>query len=861
MQKRVRKNKSNHRLHERSWEEPMVLCRIERARRGLLTICVGLGACETESTLGEMRSASLPVDDTLYDSVCPMPHCNNYNTDTSNIVQLTPDSVAMEVYRAATKQQTIPWTWWGNGVGKDYGNDHHALFAWTDARVAKFLVEPAGSSAPLTVQENDEYSPAVPSWSTPLRLQSGALMPYGFIDYESELWLRRKADGRFLFIGDSWDNQNASLTQKGYCDLPITSYDDEPGGITPIPYDAPSSMTDAQMVVAFAAITKENDIRIGLINKQCDYGGNNLPDDVIIDLPDEELPYPEFSINEGAISDSNDWIVQADHGLETGDAIIVTTGAQGVAGFSPDPWGAVTDDPTLEAFAATAIDTTSDEITVTGHGFSTGDHVYFTKGNTAPAGLFIDGSNLEEDFYIVRTGSNTFRLAHSQASAHQGNYIDITSSGSTSTYNHAVRHVVQDIVIEPRTVIKVADNKFRLAESYGHAINGDYIELGNPSGSTYGPGTRQIKHRFRRAEAPSDRILRNNIAADVDGRIFVVHQHGVSMVQYDRTANTLTEGWTNTTFDVGPRGPGTSPTLVDAGPDKILLIVTSHASENWPRLSATGKSDKLVAYDRVTGSVKDSIDVDYTVQGAWSHENSLTVRNDTDIYIAQYNGLANGSCAFDYMTPVSANRFIVNATGPDYTQQNVTYPTTAPYEPDFSTCISTPFGGVHRYRYDPPTDTLSFKASNDSIALNSVLFVADDGVDEYLYGYGKTLTEIDTNNSEHPDPADLDLATDYFFKRTGTDRDSNGMFILDPVTLAVEDFGDTFSSGSGAYQCENLAGFGTVDCPPDHPQFENTGLYVWPLPNGRMAAVGTTAGDSEHNTESAPIWVFENGSP
>lgn len=742
------------------------------------------------------------------------------------------DSTTVSATRITTPSQLIPWAWWGNGVGLSYGSNRHAFLAWTDTQVLKLAVNDPSASTP--VETVDDYT-----------VGNQNIMPYGFIDYEGELWLRRKSDGRFMFIGDDGTpSVTADLAENGYCD--VGDPDDEPAGMAAIPYDKSGAMTHSDLVVAFAAITPANDIKIGVLNKDCDHATAGMPADVVIDIPAETTLFPDHDVLEADIDLSTDTITLTasgtDHGIETGDPIIYTAGLTAMSGGIGFSGGSTQQ----FSFDSSAVDTTNDWIVKNGHGLSTGDRVYFNRGDTAPGGLFNDPTAKEELFYVIKKAWNKIRLARSARSADEDNYVDLTSAGSTSSEQHNIRVVIQDTDFDPLTAIRVSATEIKLAASHDDAATGNAINL-TAKGST---GSGRFPHKIRRAQPPADRILRNNIAADEDGGIYVVHQHGLSKVVYDRSNGTLSHAWTNTNRSVGKRGSGTSPTILGSGSDKVIGIMTSHASENYPRLMPTTTYDELILYRASNGTVSASIDVKYPEHGPWSAENSLAVRGD-DIYVAQYNGLADCSCSVDYLPGLSATTYIVNATGPDVCQQNSL---NSSGETDFSGCISTPFPGVRRYEYDPSgSPKLKLKAENNAISINSVLMVADNGSDVFLYGYGKTLTEF--NYPTDPvNPADLDVPMTRYFKHTGTNADAHGMYVLDPDTLDVLEFGDTYASGN--YQCDNLGGFGQIDCPTDHPQFINTGLYALPLPNERIMVVGNNATDM--SSEGAPIWVFEN---
>lgn len=84
----------------------------------------------------------------------------------------------------------------------------------------------------------------------------------------------------------------------------------------------------------------------------------------------------------------------------------------------PETQGAAT------TFTNTAVNTGTDTITVTSHGRQTGDAVVFTTSGTPPNPLVA-----ATEYFIIRTGVNTFKLATTYANAIAGTAIDITTTG------------------------------------------------------------------------------------------------------------------------------------------------------------------------------------------------------------------------------------------------------------------------------------------------------------------------------------------------------------------------------------------------------------------------------------------------
>lgn len=81
-------------------------------------------------------------------------------------------------------------------------------------------------------------------------------------------------------------------------------------------------------------------------------------------------------------------------------------------------------DATGQTFATTDVNTSTDQITITGHGLHTGQLIWFTSTDTVPAGL---GDQTER--YAIRIDANTIEVATSYSNAISGTSIDITSQG------------------------------------------------------------------------------------------------------------------------------------------------------------------------------------------------------------------------------------------------------------------------------------------------------------------------------------------------------------------------------------------------------------------------------------------------
>lgn len=77
-----------------------------------------------------------------------------------------------------------------------------------------------------------------------------------------------------------------------------------------------------------------------------------------------------------------------------------------------------------------AVNTSTDQVTITSHGFTTGDKGQLTSTGTLPAGL-----STSTDYFIIAVDANTIKFASSLANALAGTAIDITDQGSSGATN------------------------------------------------------------------------------------------------------------------------------------------------------------------------------------------------------------------------------------------------------------------------------------------------------------------------------------------------------------------------------------------------------------------------------------------
>ena len=89
-------------------------------------------------------------------------------------------------------------------------------------------------------------------------------------------------------------------------------------------------------------------------------------------------------------------------------------------------------------FATTDVDTGTEEITVTAHGFSNTHKVTFSSTDTVPGGLVAGTS-----YWVIRVDANTIKVASTEANAFNGTAINLTSQGTgTHTVTTAEHFVI-----------------------------------------------------------------------------------------------------------------------------------------------------------------------------------------------------------------------------------------------------------------------------------------------------------------------------------------------------------------------------------------------------------------------------------
>ena len=93
-----------------------------------------------------------------------------------------------------------------------------------------------------------------------------------------------------------------------------------------------------------------------------------------------------------------------------------------------------------------SVNVNSNTITLTNHGFVTGDFVTYRAdvNGTSFGGL----TNLDE-YYIIKIDNNSFRVATTKYHSSIGRAVDITSQGTGGDHKFSIINTLDDALVEP----------------------------------------------------------------------------------------------------------------------------------------------------------------------------------------------------------------------------------------------------------------------------------------------------------------------------------------------------------------------------------------------------------------------------
>jgi hypothetical protein len=122
-----------------------------------------------------------------------------------------------------------------------------------------------------------------------------------------------------------------------------------------------------------------------------------------------------------------------------------------------------------KTFVDSNVNTTTDVITITAHGFITGDVVLFDRGT----GVVPGGLTTNQYYFVGRTGDNTLKLHNSLSDAQAGtSAVDLTTTGTTQgATNFSLTKTVPSSPIIRRVTAIGSDNQITLDRPYAQTYS------------------------------------------------------------------------------------------------------------------------------------------------------------------------------------------------------------------------------------------------------------------------------------------------------------------------------------------------------------------------------------------------------
>ena len=164
-----------------------------------------------------------------------------------------------------------------------------------------------------------------------------------------------------------------------------------------------------------------------------------------------------LSVRVNSIAESERWISTGVDALDTelnsGNAFTIT-----VAG---DP----------EAVLTSTVDADEDTFASTGHGYATGDVLYYEDNGTAIGGL-----TTKTSYFVIRVDADTFKLAATADDATDGTAIDLTSTGN----NSQTLKVIEEVSLDAGSDLTDVVNEINQNVTLGSAT---LIDRGESAGS------------------------------------------------------------------------------------------------------------------------------------------------------------------------------------------------------------------------------------------------------------------------------------------------------------------------------------------------------------------------------------------
>ncbi len=132
--------------------------------------------------------------------------------------------------------------------------------------------------------------------------------------------------------------------------------------------------------------------------------------------------------------------------------------------------------PAAKTFVDGGVNTTTEKITITAHGFNTGLKVAATTNGVLPAGLSAT------NYWVIKIDADTIQLASSLANAEAGTPVNITAAAGGGTHTLTPAAAGSNVAKMQKSVdgtnwVDVASQTVTIATSTGSAM----LEIDNPN--------------------------------------------------------------------------------------------------------------------------------------------------------------------------------------------------------------------------------------------------------------------------------------------------------------------------------------------------------------------------------------------
>ena len=124
-----------------------------------------------------------------------------------------------------------------------------------------------------------------------------------------------------------------------------------------------------------------------------------------------------------------------------------------------------------EAVLTSTVDADEDTFTSTGHGYATGDVLYYEDNGTAIGGL-----TTKTSYFVIRVDADTFKLAATADDAADGTAIDLMSTGN----NSQTLKVIEEVSLDAGSDLTDVVNEINQNVTLGSAT---LIDRGESAGS------------------------------------------------------------------------------------------------------------------------------------------------------------------------------------------------------------------------------------------------------------------------------------------------------------------------------------------------------------------------------------------